>query len=217
MDMTFFSGLSWGDALFLAQAAWATILVSAAGVAGGTVLGAVFGWMLAELPPGWTFPLNAVLDAFRSVPLLIQLVLFYNFFPIIGLPLDGFASGVVVLALYSSALVANVVRGGIGAVDRDLRRAARSLGFSYRQSLRHIVFPVGLRSAFPSWISVALGVVKDSALVSVIGYTELLKASQILITRTQQPFLILAIAGAIYFAISWPVSRYGRQLEKKWS
>jgi His/Glu/Gln/Arg/opine family amino acid ABC transporter permease subunit len=216
MTTSFFSGLNWNDAWFLAEATWRTVQVSAVGIISGTVLGVMCGWALAELRRGWTFPLSSMLDVFRSVPLLIQLVLFYNFFPIIGLPLDGFTSGAIVLALYTAALVANVARGGIESVDPALRRASRSLGFTYFQDLRHVVFPVGLRSAFPSWISVALSVIKDSALVSVIGYVELLKASQILITRTQEPFLILAIAGFIYFAISWPLSCYGRQLERKW-
>lgn len=217
MGSQFFSGLNWYDAWFLAEAAWRTFLVSAVGILVGTILGVIFGWMLAELNRWVTLPLNAVLDVFRSVPLLIQLVLFYNFVPIIGLNLDGFASGAIVLSFYTAALVANVVRGGVASVDRDLRRAARSLGFSYIQDLRHVVFPVGLRSALPSWISVAISTVKDSSLVSVIGYVELLKASQILIVRTQEPFLVLAITGAIYFAVSWPLSRFGQRLERKWS
>ena len=58
---------------------------------------------------------------------------------------------------------------------------------------------------------------KDSALVSVLGYVELLKASQILITRTQEPFLILSIAGAFYFALSYPMSLYAGKLEKRWA
>ena len=53
--------------------------------------------------------------------------------------------------------------------------------------------------------------------VSVLGYVELLKASQILITRTQEPFLILTIAGAFYFALSYPISRYSASLEKRWA
>jgi ABC-type amino acid transport system permease subunit len=57
---------------------------------------------------------------------------------------------------------------------------------------------------------------KDSALVSVLGYVELLKASQILMTRTQEIILILAIAGAFYFALSYPISLYASRLEARW-
>ena len=142
--------------------------------------------------------------------------MFYNFAPIIGLNLDPFASGVIVLTLYTAALVANVAQGGMQAVGVPMRRAARSLGMSYWQDLRYVVFPIGARAVFPSWVGVALGVMKDSALVSVLGYVELLRASQILITRTQEPLLIISIAGAFYFALSYPISRYAAKVEKRW-
>jgi len=82
---------------------------------------------------------------------------------------------------------------------------------------RYVVFPIGARAIFPSWVGVALGVMKDSALVSVLGYVELVKASQVLITRTQEPLLIILVVGAFYFALSYPVSRYSAKLEKRWS
>jgi polar amino acid transport system permease protein len=114
-------------------------------------------------------------------------------------------------------LVASIVQGGIEAVEKPMRRAARSLGMSYWQDMIYVVWPIGLRAVFPSWVGVALSVIKDSALVSVLGYVELLRASQILMTRTQEPFIILSVVGAIYFAISFPLGLYGQHLEKKWS
>jgi len=213
----FFSGFNAHDFIFLAEAAWRTLLISAISIALGTLLGGFFGWALYEGKLAATVFIAPVLDVFRSVPLLIQLVLFYNFAPIVGLNLDAFASGIVVLTVYTSALVANVARGGIEAVGQPMRRAARSLGMTYWQDLRYVVLPIGGRAVFPSWVGVALGVMKDSALVSVLGYVELLKASQILITRTQEPFLILAFAGAFYFALSYPLSAYAEKLEKRWA
>jgi hydroxyproline transport system permease protein len=215
--INFFSGFSPNDLWFLAEAALRTLWISVVSIALGSILGVIFGWMLHEGKLAATLMLAPVLDIFRSVPLIIQLVLFYNFAPIIGLNLDPFASGVVILTIYTAALVANVARGGIEAVGTPMRRAARSLGMSYWQDLRYVVFPIGGRAVFPSWVGVALGVMKDSALVSVLGYVELLKASQILITRTQEPFLILAIAGAFYFALSYPLSRYAASLERRWA
>ncbi|RUU26337.1 ABC transporter permease subunit, partial [Mesorhizobium sp. M6A.T.Ca.TU.002.02.2.1] len=119
--------------------------------------------------------------------------------------------------LYTGALVANVARAGIDAVGQPMRRAARSLGMSYWQDMRHVVWPIGLRAVLPSWVGVALGVMKDSALVSVLGYVELLRASQILITRTQEPFIILTIAGLFYFALSYPLGAAAAKLEKRWN
>jgi polar amino acid transport system permease protein len=216
-SIEFFSGFNINDILFLGEAAWRTLLISIVSIFLGTVLGVVFGWVLYEGKVFATTALAAVLDVFRSVPLIIQLVLFYNFAPIVGLILDPFISGVAVLTIYTAALVANVARGGIEAVGLPMRRASRSLGMTYWQDLRYIVLPIGGRAVFPSWVGVALGVMKDSALVSVLGYVELLKASQILITRTQEPFLILAFAGAFYFALSYPISLYAERLEKRWA
>ena len=211
-----FTGLQPADFLFLAEAAWRTLLIAVAAVSVGTVLGCALGWVLSVAGTAGRLALGGVLDVFRSVPLLIQLVLFHNFLPIAGYPADPFFSGTAVLSAYTAAYVAVVARGGIEAVPQVTRRAARSLGMSRWKELRYVVFPVGLRSALPSWIGVALGVLKDSALVSALGYVELLRASQILTTRTQEPLLILLIAGAFYFALSYPVSKFGARVEARW-
>lgn len=216
-SVAFFTDFRATDLLFLGEAAGRTILISAVSVSIGTVLGIFFGWALTASRFWGAVTIGTILDAFRSVPLIIQLVLFYNFFPIIGLNLDPFASGAAVLSVYTAALVAQVARGGIEAVGQPMRRASRSLGMSYWQDMRYVVWPIGLRAVFPAWVGVALSVVKDSALVSVLGYVELLRASQILITRTQEPFIILAAAGAFYFAISYPLSKYSQKLEERWA
>ncbi|GGF70298.1 amino acid ABC transporter [Terasakiella brassicae] len=216
-NMSFFSGFQPHDLLFMAEAAGQTLLISVLSISTGTVFGIIFGWMLQS--GNWVVRaiLGTVLDVFRSVPLLIQLVLFFNFFPIMGWPLEPFAAGTFVLSLYTASLVAQVARGGIEAVGKPMRRAARSLGMSYWQDMRYVVWPIGLRAVFPAWVGVALGVMKDSALVSVLGYVELLRASQILITRTQEPFIILAVAGAFYFVLSYPLSKYSQKLEERWA
>jgi len=215
-QISVFTAFQASDLWFLTEAAGRTLLISVAAISIGTLFGCVFGWILSVGRITADATLGVFLDMFRSIPLIIQLILFYNFFPIIGFNLDPFAAGTVVLVLYTSALVAAVARGGIDAVPDTTRRAARSLGMSYWQDLRYIVWPIGLRAVLPSWTGVALGVLKDSALVSVLGYVELLRASQILITRTQEPFLILTIVGAFYFALSFPISRLTARLESRW-
>ena len=216
-SVSVFSSFSVQDLSFLGEAALRTLWISFLSIATGSFFGVFFGWALYEMKIWGAIVLNLFLDVFRSVPLIVQLVLFYNFAPIVGLNLDAFEAGLVVLTLYTSALVANVARGGIEAVGKPMRIASRSLGMSYWQDMRYVVFPIGVRAIFPSWVGVALGVMKDSALVSVLGYVELVKASQILITRTQEPLLIILVVGGFYFALSYPVSRYSAKLEKRWS
>ncbi|OUS33596.1 amino acid ABC transporter ['Osedax' symbiont bacterium Rs2_46_30_T18] len=211
----FFTGFRFSDLGFLAEAAGNTLLISVISISIGSVLGCLFGWAL-HVSVLARYLLGSVLDIFRSVPLIIQLLLFFNFFPILGLPLEPFAAGCIVLIFYTSALVAQVARGGIEAVPDSMRRASRSLGMSYLQDMRYVVWPIGARAMLPAWTGVALGVLKDSALVSVLGYLELLRASQILITRTQEPFIILAIVGAFYFALSYPIGKLSARLEQRW-
>ena len=86
---------------------------------------------------------------------------------------------------------------------------------SYWQTVTHVRLPIGLRAVFPSWLGVALSVIKDSALVSVIGYMELLRTSEQLISRTQQPLEILIGVGLFYFIVSYPLSLYGKYVERK--
>ena len=212
----FFTGFQASDLGFLAEAAGRTLLISVLSISVGTVLGCGFGWLLSVSRWAGAATLGLVLDAFRSIPLIIQLILFFNLFPIIGFPVNPFAAGTFVLVFYTSALVAAVARGGIEAVPITTRRAGRSLGMTYWQDMRYVVWPIGLRAVMPAWAGVALGVLKDSALVSVLGYVELLRASQILITRTQEPFLILTVVGLFYFALSFPISRATARLESRW-
>ena len=212
----FFTGFQASDLGFLAGAAGRTLLISVLSISVGTVLGCGFGWLLSVSRWAGAATLGLVLDAFRSIPLIIQLILFFNLFPIIGFPVNPFVAGTFVLVFYTSALVASVARGGIEAVPITTRRAGRSLGMTYWQDMRYVVWPIGLRAVLPAWAGVALGVLKDSALVSVLGYVELLRASQILITRTQEPFLILTVVGMFYFALSFPISRATARLERRW-
>lgn len=213
----FDTALTLSDLGFLAKGAAMTLAVTGVSVAAGTVLGVVFGVIRTQFGPYWAMPLTFVLDIFRSVPLLIQLVLANSFQAIIGLGWGPFTTSCVVLSLYSAAYCTEIVRGGIDAVPATTRRAARSLGLTWGQDMRYIVAPLATRVALPSWIGLSLGVMKDSALVLWLGLTELLKASQILVTRLQEPLFILLICGAFYFIISFPIARLGGYLERRWS
>lgn len=213
----FETALTWNDLLFLAQGALLTLQVTAIAVAAGTLLGVVFGVVRFELGSRWSLPLALVLDVFRSVPLLIQLVLGNAFQSIAKLGWGPFVTSCVVLSLYTAAYCTEIVRGSIEAVPPTTRRAARSLGLSWWQDTRYIAAPLAIRIALPSWIGLTLGVMKDSTLVLWLGLIELLRASQILVTRLQEPLFILMICGAIYFIISFPIARLGGYLERRWS
>lgn len=209
------TSLTMSDFLYLLHGAWVTLQLTFWAMLLGTLAGVIFG-LLRALLPNATRPLGWVLDAFRSVPLLIQFVLFNSLKSIVGLEWSAFTVGCVVLGVYSAAFCTEIVRSGVLAVPMNVRRAARSLGLSYGQDLRYIVFPMATRIAFPGWLNLVLSTMKDTALVMWIGIIELLRASQTIVTRIQEPLLVLCIAGLIYYLISLVVSRLGARLETRW-
>lgn len=212
------TALNLNDLIFLAKGAGMTLFVTAISVFFGTVMGIAFGVIRYQIGPWWFAPVTFVLDVFRSIPLLIQLVLANAFITtVLGWRISGFSVACAVLSLYTAAYCAEIVRGAIEAVPPTLRRAARSLGMTWGQDMRNIVMPLATRVALPSWIGLALGVMKDSALVYVVQVVELLKSTQILITRLQEPLFLLMICGLFYFVISFPIARLGGYLEKRWS
>lgn len=214
--MWFKTAITLNDIWFLLQGAGWTLLITAIAMVGGTLLGVIFGVFRAVVPWWASIWLGFILDVFRSVPLLIQLILANSFAPILGLRVSPFAISCIVLAFYTSAYCSEIVRGGVLAVPQTTRRAARSLGMTWWQDMTEIVYPIALRIMLPSWIGLTLGVMKDTALVGWIGVIELLKSSQILITRmANEPLFILLIAGFIYFIISFPIARLGARLERR--
>ncbi len=214
--MFFDASLSWSDIVYLLQGALVTIAISAASVVIGTVLGVLFGLIRAGAPWWISGPIGGILDIFRSVPLLIQLVLFNSFNSMFRLHWPGYTVACLCLGIYAAAFCTEIVRSGVSAVPTTTRRAARSLGLTWGQEVISITLPMATRIVFPSWIGLALGVMKDTSLVLWIGIIELLRSSQIVTTRVQEPLLILTITGLIYFLMSFPIARLGARLEKRW-
>jgi polar amino acid transport system permease protein len=210
-----FTPLSWDDTGYILTGVWNTVTISVVAILLGTLLGLAVGFVRAESNKGLNILFGSVLDILRSVPLIIQLILFSTFVGAAGYPLDPFLAGSIVLSLYTMAFMSEVFRSGFESVSQSMQTAARSLGMNYWQTIYYIRLPIGMRAVFPSWLGVCLSVIKDSALVSVIGYMELLRTSDQLISRTQQPLMILIGVGIFYFIISYPLSSYGRYVERK--
>ena len=213
--MNLFTPLSWNDTGFILTGILNTVYISIIAIVVGSLLGLLVGFIRAESNKTVNLFLGTFLDILRSVPLIIQLILFSTFIGVIGFPLPAFAAGSIILSLYTMAFMSEVFRSGFNSVPDSMVKASRSLGMNYLQTVRYIRIPIGMRAVFPSWIGVALSVIKDSALVSVIGYMELLRTAEQLISRTQQPLMILIGVGLFYFMISYPLSRYGKYVERK--
>jgi polar amino acid transport system permease protein len=217
--MTIDPNFSLKDLIFMAQGAGITFALTIISGSIGTALGFLIGW--ARTTTSWfvVASLGAFIDVVRSVPLIIQFILFNSFMAIAGYPLDPFTSGIITLSVYISGYVAEVVKAGIESVPRITRLAARGLGMTYLQDFFYVVVPIGVRTVFPSWTGLMLGVMKDTSLIAVLGATppELLRASQIVITRVQEPLLILMGAGCFYFFMCAVISKINMRVERSWN
>jgi hydroxyproline transport system permease protein len=211
-----YSALQWADLLFVLQGLGRTVQLTILSGAFGTLLGALVGW-LRESSKTATVMLAPYVDVMRSVPLIIQFILVNSAFAAFGYALDPLQVGVLTLTLYMGSLTSELVRSGLRSVRPELRKASRSLGMSYWQELRHVAAPLAARTIFPSWIGTLIGLTKDTALVSVVGYIELLRATQILIVRSNEAILLLAGVGLAYFLICYPISRCSRAMERRLS
>jgi hydroxyproline transport system permease protein len=207
------------DLLFMAQGAGITFLLTIIAGALGTALGFFIGWARTSRNQLTVASLGAFIDIMRSIPLIIQFILFNSFMAIAGYPLDPFVSGIITLSIYISGYVAEVVKAGIESVPRVTRLAARGLGMTYYQDFFHVVLPIGVRTVFPAWTGLMLGAMKDTSLIAVLGASppELLRSSQIVINRVQEPLLILIGAGCFYFVMCAVIARLANRVERSWN
>lgn len=208
-----YSGLQWSDIPFVFTGIWHTILLTILATVFGTLIGILIGW-LRESSATARIGLGPFVNVIRSIPLIIQFILVNSFFAMAGFAISPLLIGVIVLSIYMGMLTSELVRSGLQSVRPQLKKASRSLGLTYWQELFHISAPLAFRTVFPGWIGTVIGLTKDTALVSVVGYVELLRASQILINRSNEALLVLAGTGLFYFVICYPISRYSRRLEK---
>lgn len=154
---------------------------------------------------------------FRGTPLMLQIFFFFYCLPVFtGLKLDRETTAIVTFVLNYAAYFAEIYRGGIQSIDRGQREAAKSLGFSPWQTMRMIVIPQALRRVLPPIGNEVITLVKDTALVYVIGVPELLKAAKDANNRDVNPISYF-IAALIYLALTFLLTFISQRLEKRLS
>lgn len=148
---------------------------------------------------------------FRSTPFLMLIFIVYYGLPHYGLEVSAMTTAVVSLALCHGAYFAEIVRGGLLGFDKGQSEAARSLGFSRWQALRDVVLPQTLMSVVPTMLGQSIHMVKDTALVSILGISELTKLGKDVVIRTNSPFLVFPVVALSYFVLCYTL-QYGAKL-----
>jgi len=197
-----------------ALAALNTLWISLAALAVGVVVGLVLA-VGQEAPPRIVRRLVlAYLWLFRGTPVLLQLVFAFNVLPAFGIVLPGYACAVLALGLNEGAYMAEIMRSGIRAVGRGQRVAARALGMEEAQIMRWIVLPQALRIIIPPVGNQFIGMLKLSALVSVIGVQELLLTADQTASANFRYLETLTAAGLYYLALTTVFMTVQSLLEK---
>jgi His/Glu/Gln/Arg/opine family amino acid ABC transporter permease subunit len=197
-----------------------TLSISVVTVALSIVLGLIFALGRISTRPWIRWPAIAYIEAIRALPVLLLIVYFgikgsALFRPIFGpdFELPRFWAGVLGLTLYTSAVLAEIIRAGVLSMPRGQTEASRALGLSYAQSMRHVILPQSLRLMVPAMMGQLTTVIKDTSLVGTIGVFELLRQGRTIYTQFFNPIEVLLIVSVIYFVICFALSQLSRRLE----
>jgi len=158
---------------------------------------------------------RAYVDVIRGVPLLVQIFFIYFGLGKI-LNLDRFLAGVIAVGICYSAYLAEIIRAGIQSVGKGQYEAALSLGMSFPQTMRHIIFPQALRVIIPPTANEFVACLKDSSLVSIIGLRELTRAGREYYSQYFVDFHTWFMVAVIYFILTYGLTRMFYWLERKY-
>ncbi len=204
---------SYADALLLGVL-WTIAITVAAGLL-SFFGGILFAVIALYAPMVIRLPFRFVAWLFMGTPLLLQLFLIYFGLVQIGIDLPAFVAGVIGLGLHFAVYNSELIQTAIVAVDKGQMEAARTLGLSRRQALVKVVIPQAVRDVIPPIGNMMIALLKDSALVSVIGVTELTLSAQLAIGRTYRPFEFYAAAAVLYYIINLGMEAVIRRIERR--
>jgi len=183
-----------------------TLFISATSVLLGMVLGSLLALMRISPIRIIKFLGAAYVEFVRGTPLMIQVMIIY-FGSGVVYPLSALTAGIVAVTLNSGAYICEIIRSGLGSVDSGQTEAARSLGMSKKQAMRHIIFPQAIKNIWPSLGNEFITVIKESSIVSVIGVSELIFQSRVVRSISFQGIVPLFITAFIYFILTFALTK----------
>ncbi|MHC8493100.1 amino acid ABC transporter permease [Thalassospira sp. SM2505] len=156
------------------------------------------------------------IDVFRSIPLLVLLIIVYYALPFVGIRLSPFFSAVTALTLVSAAYTAEIFRAGIEAIPKGQFEASAALGLSNRYTMTDVILPQAIRIVIPPLTNNCINVLKDTALASVVAMPDLLKQATQAQALSANPTPLIG-AAVIYLILLLPMVRFVARLEKRFS
>ncbi len=154
-------------------------------------------------------------EVWRNIPLLAWLVLFVFGLPEVGVKMPLFWTAFTAIALYEAAFVAEALRSGVNSVASGQGEAARALGLSPRQSLRHVILPQALKSVVQPLANIAIALTMATALAGVVGVVDMTRAAQRINLELAQPLLVFTGVGLCYLVMAAGIGFGARVLERR--
>jgi polar amino acid transport system permease protein len=198
---------------FLGHGLLITLATSGLVVALALVVGLVFGAGVTYGPWFIAWPIRLFSDVIRGIPILVLIFFVYYGLPAVHVNLATFTAAVFALTLFSTAQVIEIVRGALQSIHHRQMEAGKAIGLTFVQRLAYVILPQALRRFLPPWINSVVDAVKGSALVSLIGISDLMLEVQKVAGRTYDALPVYIVGALIYFAINYALSTLSRRLE----
>ena len=208
----------------LLRAMGQTLLLALCGLLFGTLLGMIFGILSVVKNKVCNVIAMIFVDVVRGVPMIV--LAFFVFFGVpyclnnmmgLSATLTALQAGTICLALNCGAYMAEIIRAGIQSVDKGQMVAARSLGLPYWRAMQRVILPQAIRTMVPSIINQFIITLKDTSILSVIGFPELVNTAKNVVANTFKSFQVWTIVGIMYLIIILILSKAAKRLERSWS
>ena len=208
------------DQLWIARSAIAaglfhTVRISLAAIFLGSLIGTFVGLGLTYGAMPIRVLCRLYTDFVRGTPVLVLILASFYILAVFGMQLTAMQAGIVALAIFCGAHVAEMLRGALQAIPRGQVEAARSIGLTFRQIFVYVLAPQALRQVIPTWINTAAELVKASTLLSIIGVSELLLVTQEVISRNYLSLEFYGFAGLLYFLVNFAIERLGKAVDRR--
>ena len=207
-----------------------TLLLALCGLFFACIIGLIVGLMSVVKNRACNIIATIFVDVIRGVPMIV--LAFYVFFAVpmllnnimhlntlLGLnsqiTLTALQAGTICLALNCGAYMAEIIRAGIESVDKGQMEAARSLGLSYWKAMAKVVLPQAIRTMIPSIINQFIITLKDTSILSVIGFPELVNTAKNVVANTMSAFQVWSIVALMYLIVITLLSRLAKRVERR--
>lgn len=201
---------------FILQGVWVTLKFVSMSILVGFILGTILALFKITEVPFLKWFADAYTSIFRGTPLILQLMIIYLAIPqLTEYNISPYLSAILAFGLNSSAYVSEIIRAGILAVDRGQTEAAQALGVPYSQMMVNIILPQALKNILPALMNEFITLTKESAIVSTIGYLDLMRRAQIVGSDIYRNFEPLLFAGLIYWVMVYILTQIGRVVERR--